>query len=364
MISLNEIEKYSKGITILYVEDDDEVRESTNNFLSTIVHDITLARDGKEALDIYKSREFDVVISDINMPIMNGVKLSQEIKKINNEQAIIIISAHDDPSYLLDLINIGVDNFVLKPFDINKFLFALYKSIKTITLSRAEKNQKLIMEETIKKRTLELTLALEKVNNLSIEVVQKLSSAAELRDTDTGKHILRLGLYSEKQSQLLGLDPHFVESIKFAATLHDIGKIGISDNILLKQGPLTKEEFELMKTHCEIGARILSGSNNEKLRMAEIITLAHHEKWDGSGYPNNLSGENIPLEGRIVTICDQYDALRSIRPYKKSFSHFDVINILTNGDSRTTPDHFDQYILKYFLKYSDYFDKIFLDNQE
>jgi putative two-component system response regulator len=151
----------------------------------------------------------------------------------------------------------------------------------------------------------------------------------------------------------------FVETITFASPMHDIGKIGIPDNILLKPGSLTPEEFGIMKSHTTIGEKILSRSSHPYLQMAASVALNHHERWDGTGYLRGLKGEDIPIEGRIVMICDQYDAMRGKRPYKQPLSHQEAFRIITEGDGRTLPGHFDPKVLKVFIEISPECEKIF-----
>jgi putative two-component system response regulator len=191
------------------------------------------------------------------------------------------------------------------------------------------------------------------------EILDRLISAAEYRDPDVPNHIIRITLYSEMLSRELLMSSEFIESIKIAAPLHDIGKIGIPYDILSKKGGLSKEEFVTIKNHSQIGANILGASNNNCIAMAASIALNHHERFDGSGYPNGIKSDIIPFEAKIVTICDQYDALMMKKPYKPSYGHKKTLEIITKGDSRTMPQHFDPDILSAFKKIQDEFETIF-----
>ncbi|WP_040335611.1 HD-GYP domain-containing protein, partial [Candidatus Magnetobacterium casense] len=242
------------------------------------------------------------------------------------------------------------------------FVGALSSIVDYLWYAKLDRTYKKMLESTVEKKTLELKSAQRKIKDLTDELLQRLILASERKDTDTGEHISRMGLYSKRLAQELGLSGGFAEAISFASPLHDIGKIGIPDSVLLKQGRLTEEEFEVIKTHSMIGAGILSGSSHGGIQMAETIALYHHERWDGSGYPAGLKGEDIPIEARIVIICDQYDALVMKRPYKPPFEHKKAVDIITKGDGRTLPTHFDPDVLSAFIKASADFDTIYREN--
>ena len=208
-------------------------------------------------------------------------------------------------------------------------------------------------------RTKELASALTMVSNFSNEIIRRLTTVAESRDTEMGAHIFRIGRYASKIAETMGMPQDFIDTIAFASPMHDIGKIGIPDSILLKKGHLSSKEFDVMKTHTSIGDNILAGSSYPNIRMAASIALSHHERFDGSGYPKGLKAKDIPIEGRIVIICDQYDALWWKRPYKCQFGHKDAVKIMTEGDGRTMPSHFDADVLDAFRKTAPYLDEIF-----
>ena len=191
------------------------------------------------------------------------------------------------------------------------------------------------------------------------EIISRLSTAAEFKDTDTGLHILRISKYTQTLARLAGLPEKMQTLYAQASPMHDIGKIGIPDKILLKPGSLDLSELTVMQSHTILGAQILSGSHSPLLKLARLIALHHHERWDGSGYPQRLTGPAIPLAARIVSIVDQYDALRSQRPYKNSIDHAGVVKIISKGDGRTSPEHFDPEILNHFVVNNQIFEEIF-----
>jgi HD-GYP domain-containing protein (c-di-GMP phosphodiesterase class II)/CHASE2 domain-containing sensor protein len=227
-------------------------------------------------------------------------------------------------------------------------------------LIRVEQDYERTLQDTVRTRTKELANALSMINDMSNEMIFRLSKAVESREEDIGGHITRVARYSERIAETLGMPPDFIEMLTFASILHDIGKIGIPDRVLLKSGPLSSEEEKIMESHTLIGAKVLSGSSYPKMQMSASIALNHHERWDGTGYPHGLKKEEIPLEARIVMICDHYDALRSKREYKAALDHNRSYKVITEGDGRTSPGHYDPDILHAFIKSAPLFDDIFL----
>jgi putative two-component system response regulator len=228
-------------------------------------------------------------------------------------------------------------DFLTKPFDAVEVVLRIKNLLRTRSLHRQLQGQNELLDQKIRKRTAEL-------EDTQVEILERLALAAEYRDDDTGEHTKRVGETAARIAEALGWSKADVELMRRAAPLHDVGKIGISDSILLKPGKLTPEEFELMKTHTTLGAKMLSGGQFPLLKLAEQIALTHHERWDGTGYIG-LSQEAIPLAGRIVTVADVFDALTSERPYKKAWSWNEAIEEIQSQSGR----QFDPHVIETFL---------------
>lgn len=457
--TIQDLASHAKGMCILYVEDEPMIRENTQSLLSMIFESVTTASNGVEGLDAYIRTPQDLVISDILMPNMNGLEMILQIKNINPNQSIIVTSACEESSYLLDLINLGVAQFVLKPINVEQLVNTLhnvvmnlynakkveefthslkqevvhksmlleqYKDVVDITMivSKTDiagnityvnksfcdvsgysleeligKSHKIIrhpdvpnevftnMWNTIlQKKTWHGTIknlkkngdfyitdstikpildefgnilefisirydvtALFELNeeiwNTQHELLYILGEVGETRSRETGNHVRRVAEYSKLLATLYGMEENHANLLYSASPMHDIGKIGIPDAILLKPGRLNDEELIIMRKHAEIGYDILKNSKRPMLEAAAVIAREHHEKWDGSGYPKGISGESIHIFGRITALADVFDALNCERVYKKSWKMEDIIAYIKKEKGK----QFDPKLVELFM---------------
>lgn len=343
--------------SILIVDDDPFVLQSISNLINEYGYHVISCKNGEEAISQLLKNDINLILTDIKMPGMSGIDLLARIRDSYPKMPVILMTGYAELDVAVDAIKKGAFDFITKPYNPDYLLHTLEKATRHIELLHMEEDYKLRLESTVRQQT-------QDIYNLSREVIKRLTAVAEFRDVETGAHISRIGLYAKKIAESFNMPRYFIDAITYVSSLHDIGKIGIPDNILLKPGAFTLEEFEIMKAHTTIGHTILSDSSHPVIQMGASIALNHHEKWDGTGYPRGLKGDDIPIEGKIVIICDQYDALISKRPYKKPLEHGEAVKILTEGDGRTIPRHFDPDVLNSFIELAPVFEEIFNSHQD
>ena len=341
---------------ILVVDDDEEIRIILGEFLSMMGYDHETASDGLEALAKVKL-DIDLVLMDINMPNMDGFEVTKRIRMEPEyrDLPIIMVTSMASREDRLRAVQAGANDFIAKPIDQTELEVRTVSLLKMKEIQDTIKRHKTELEEKVQQRTAALRKSLDEMVDAQrrtykayLDTIRRLAIAAEYRDEGTAAHIMRMSNYSAVLAKGYNLPPGQVEIILHASPMHDVGKIGIPDGILLKKGKLEDKEWEIMRQHTIIGARILKDSNSDFLKAGEEIAASHHEKWDGSGYPGGLKGKDIPLYGRICAVADVFDALTTTRPYKEAFSNEAAYDIIRKG--RET--HFDPEVVDIF------FDKI------
>lgn len=309
-----------KKHSLLLVDD-----EATNLQLlrHTLQHEYRLifAKDGKTALKLAQQEQPDLILLDIMMPDMSGYDVCEQLKNIQalRHVPIIFVTALSDSGDEEKGFALGAVDYITKPFN------------PAIVKARVRTHLSLVQAE--------------EVLETRLQIVQCLGKAAEYRDNETGMHILRISHFARTIAKAIGFSDEQADELLHAAPMHDVGKIGIPDAILLKSGKLTAEEWEVMRQHPAIGARIIGEHKSSLLQLAATIALCHHEKWDGSGYPNGLAGEDIPLEARIVSLVDVFDALTSVRPYKKAWPIEEALEFIRDQSG----SHFDPMLVDVFM---------------
>ena len=341
---------------ILIVDDEEPIRRVIGYLLSPHGYPVDFAADAREARKKLDTHPFALMLCDVNMPGESGMDLVRSILSERPETAAIMVTGLDSSVLANAAIEVGAFGYIVKPFESSEVLINVANALRRRKLELENRFHRENLEDIVRTRTIALQQALdwlersEKELRLSREeTIQRLAIAAEFRDSSTARHIHRMSHYCELLARRCGLSSDRCDLIRTASPMHDIGKIGTPDHVLLKPGKFTQEEFGVIAQHAEIGYRILSGSDAELLKVAAVIAYTHHERFDGTGYPRGLKGEAIPIEGRIASIADAFDALTTQRVYKPAFEIGHTIELMLKHRG----EHFDPDLLDIFFSSTD-----------
>jgi putative two-component system response regulator len=346
-----------KEYRILVVDDEPLNRDMLSRLLRLIGYATEQADNGLAALESLRRELPDLILLDLEMPVMNGIELLKTLKadEKTREVPTIIVTGISDRKSRLTALHLGAVDFLTKPVDESELSIRVRNHLRLKQYGDFLKEHAQTMEHLVDERTAQLLGSYR-------ETIYLLTIASEYRDEQTGIHVRRVSHFTSEVARCLGMTESFIDCIFYASPMHDIGKIAVPDRILYKPGPLDAEEWEIMKSHTTTGKRMLEKGTAAYIRMGAEIAESHHERWDGSGYPYGLLGEQIPLSGCIMSICDTYDALRSSRPYKEAFGHEETLRIITEGDGRTDPRHFRPDVLGAFKDSRERFRAIYADH--
>jgi putative two-component system response regulator len=330
---------------ILIVDDERYVRDVVRRLLERAGYVCTTAENGFHARRHLTTRAFELIVCDLQMPGESGLDVIAHVRRSYPDTAAIMVTGVDDEQLAGQALTLGAYGYVVKPFSPTDLAIQVLNALRRRELEIAQRHERERLEQMVEARTGELWRAVDDLKRSEEETVRRLAAAVEARDHETAEHIERVGDFSALVAQYLDLEPAHCELIRRSSTLHDVGKIGVPDEILLKPGPLTPGEILAMQRHAKIGYDILSGSDLDLLDLAATIAWTHHERVDGTGYPRRLAGSEIPLEGRIVAVVDVYDALTSDRPYRPGLTHADALALMLDGSGT----HFDSIVLDAFM---------------
>ena len=296
--------------------------------------------DSRQVIPCVTEKQFDLILLDIRMPNIDGIAVLKLLANLGRDDflPVLVLTAHNDPDTRKAALAAGARDFLTKPFVDREVMLRIRNTLETRAFYKAQRNRADALEEQVRERTKE-------IKDTQVEIIRRLGQAAEFRDNETGAHVMRMSYYCHVMALAAGQTEDEAEALRVAAPMHDIGKIGIPDHILLKQGKLTPDEFEIIKQHTVIGGRLLDHHPSKFMQMSREVAMAHHEKWDGSGYPNGLVGESIPINGRISAIADVFDALTSTRPYKTAWTIERAVSYIQEEAGR----HFDPHLASIFL---------------
>lgn len=296
-------------------------------------------QDPRDVITEYRKERTDLILFDLNMPHMDGFEVMRQLRMLNDPilPPIVVLTAQPGKDALVRALNGGARDYVTKPFDFEELRARVRNMLEIQRAHKLVYAEKETLDNMVREKTSELL-------RTRLQIVQRLARAAEYRDNDTGRHVMRVSHTAVRMAEELGWNTDELEMLLHATPMHDVGKIGVPDSILLKPGKLSEDEWQTMKTHTTMGGQILDGDDSALLTLAREIAMTHHEKWDGSGYPRGLAGESIPVSGRIISVADVFDALTSARPYKRKWSTDTAAQFIR--DSAGT--HFDPSIVEIF----------------
>jgi putative two-component system response regulator len=338
---------------ILIVDDDAKIRTLHARLAESLGYDTELAADGVEAL-AKLALGVDLVLLDGQMPNMDGFEVAQRIREMPEYAflPIVMVTGLAGAVEHRRALEVGVNDFINKPIDRDQLNL---RSRWLLELKQAQdglREERAKLEVTVEQRThalrealQEMTEARRQIQRAHLDTIKRLTVAAEFKDHDTGAHIERIGLYAKVVAESVGMSPGEIETVRHAAPLHDVGKLGIPDQVLLKPGKLDEAEWVVMRRHTTLGADLLSDSESDIIRMGQIIARSHHERWDGTGYPDRIAGEDIPVAARICAVVDYFDALTMDRPYRAAVAQDVVLGMMRDAAGA----HFDPDVLWAFF---------------
>lgn len=345
---------------LLIVEDEQDMRQALGDMFSWRGWSVTLAADANAAMGILTGGFEGVALVDIRLPDISGLEFIASVSEpIRQRTEFAIMTGHGDLPEAVTALRLGVRDFLRKPFSMRDITRTVEGCLERL---RDRQKSALVAEKLkrqLERNTGNLRDLLERADMSRTETVDALVATIEHRASETAGHLRRMARYVDALAAELGYAEAERRELSMASRLHDIGKIGISDGILTKPGSLTEIEFKAVQTHTLMGYEILSRVENPVMTRARRAALSHHECWDGTGYPDSLVGEAIPIEARLVAVADVYDTLRSERPYKAAMDHGTAVGVLLHGDGRTRPEQFDPRILTLFARISTRFAAIY-----
>ena len=324
---------------ILIVDDEEFIRELLSRWFLDEGYEVEVSASAETALESLTLDEYQLVILDIGLPGMSGIELLEKVKEEHGDEiAAVMVTGVDDRSTAVRCLELGAHSYVIKPFDQKDLSLNVAAALKSREQSLVARDYQRFLEIEVRRRT-------EETRRREEEIALRLVAAAEHGERESHAHVRRIGMFSEVLARAMGWEMQAIDDIRVAASMHDIGKIGVSGDLLRREGTLSPSEHEELRAHTVIGAEMLARSEIPLIRMAEQIARSHHEWWNGSGYPDGLSDESIPLAARIVAIADVYDALTHPRPYRPAFSEEKALEMMAGGRGKQfEPAVFDVFI--------------------